>query len=65
VLASAVMGGVLWFSALWLNAFILMPGWRWIALLVLISIGSLTYFGVGQLIGAFRLGELKGALRRG
>jgi putative peptidoglycan lipid II flippase len=64
VLASFIMGAVLWFAALWLNPFILMPGLRWIALLVLIGIGALVYFGVGHLIGAFRLSEFRRAFRR-
>ncbi len=40
------------------------PGLRWIALLLLIVLGSLSYFGIGQMIGAFRMFELKAALRR-
>jgi len=64
VLASLAMGAVLWFAALWLNPFLLMPGIRWLALLALIGLGALTYFGTGQLIGAFRFGELRAAFRR-
>ena len=59
------MGGVLWFAALWLNPLLLIAGIRWLALLALIGLGALSYFGVGHLIGAFRLGELRTALRRG
>ena len=64
VVASLIMGLVLWGAALVLNLFILMPGLRWLALLLLIGIGALSYFITGQLIGAFRLSELKTALRR-
>lgn len=64
IVAALIMGAVLWFAALWLNPFILMPGLRWIALLVLIGIGAVVYFGVGHLIGAFRLSEFRRALRR-
>lgn len=64
VLASLVMGGVLWGVGLVLNPFILMPGLRWIALLLLIAIGAVSYFAVGRLLGAFRKGELKAAFRR-
>ena len=64
VLASLLMGVVLW--ALWMlmGPLFGIPGLRWIALLVLIVLGSLSYFGIGQLIGAFRLSELRGSLRR-
>ncbi|WP_371228820.1 murein biosynthesis integral membrane protein MurJ [Roseovarius sp. 2305UL8-3] len=64
VIASLVMGGVLWFAALALNAFILIPVLRWLALLLLIAIGAGTYFGVGLMLGAFRRGELREAFRR-
>ena len=36
-----------------------------LALLILIAIGAVTYFGIGHLIGAFRIGEFRHALRRG
>ena len=64
VLASLLMGVVLW--ALWIlmGPLFGIAGVRWIALLVLIVLGSLSYFGIGQLIGAFRLSELRGSLRR-
>jgi len=31
----------------------------------LVGIGGVTYFGTGQMIGAFRLAEFKAAVRRG
>ncbi len=64
MLASALMGAVLW--AVWVAMIPLFgtSGLRWIALLVLISIGSLSYFGFGQLLGAFRMSELRAAIRR-
>ena len=64
VVASLIMGVVLWVAALVLNPFILLPGWRWLGLLLLITLGTLSYFGAGQMIGAFRMSELKGAFRR-
>lgn len=64
VLASAVMGGVLWFAGLALNPFILMSGVRWIALLVLIIVGASSYFMAGRVLGAFRKGELRAAFKR-
>ena len=64
VVASLVMGVVLWFAALTLNPFMITPGLRWLALALLLIIGALTYFAVGQLIGAFRASELRAAFRR-
>ena len=36
-----------------------------LALVLLLIIAAVSYFGVGQLIGAFRLSEFKSAMRRG
>ena len=58
------MGGVLMGLTLTLGPAFGVPGWRWLALLVLISAGSAAYFLFGHLIGAFRLQEFKGAMRR-
>ena len=64
VLASVLMGVVLWaVSALLTPAFGL-GGWRWLALLGLIAAGTLAYFLLGQLLGAFRIAEFKAAMRR-
>ena len=64
VLAAIVMGAVLhglqWALAPWLGA----GGVRYLALLALIVGGSVTYFAFGQAIGAFKLNELRSALRR-
>lgn len=65
VLASGVMALVLWGVAAAMSPFLGMPWWRGLALAVLVAIGALTYFGTGQLLGAFRLAEFKSALRRG
>ena len=64
VVASVVMALVLWIAASVLNPFLGMPWWRALALAALIGIGVLVYFGMGQLIGAFRLAEFRAALRR-
>ena len=63
-LASAIMGGVLWGLFVLLTPFFGIGGWRWLALLVLIVSGVLSYFAAGQLLGAFKLSELRAALRR-
>nr|WP_217430397.1 murein biosynthesis integral membrane protein MurJ [Sulfitobacter algicola] len=64
IAASLVMGAILWVSA-WLMAPALqMAGIRYLALAGLIAIGIISYFGVGQLIGAFRFSEFRTAMKR-
>ncbi|MEX0285836.1 MAG: murein biosynthesis integral membrane protein MurJ [Paracoccaceae bacterium] len=63
-LAAAVMGGVLWLCALALGPLLNTGGWRYVALAVLVGIGIVTYFGAGQVLGAFRLSEFRQATRR-
>lgn len=63
--ASVVMGIVLVATNVALQPFIGLPWWRGLALLILIGVGALSYFGVGQLIGAFKISEFRNAVRRG
>ncbi|MFD1196437.1 murein biosynthesis integral membrane protein MurJ [Seohaeicola saemankumensis] len=63
--ASVAMGAALWLATVWMSPFFAMAGWRYLALLGLILIGIVSYFGIGQLIGAFRLGEFRRAFQRG
>lgn len=65
IAASIVMGACLWGAMAVLNPFLGMAGLRYGALAALIVIGMLSYFGTGQLIGAFQLSEFKRTLRRG
>ena len=65
LIASAAMGVVLWFGNVILQPVLGMPWWRGLALLALILLGALSYFGIGHLIGAFRVSEFRSALRRG
>ncbi|WP_299780728.1 murein biosynthesis integral membrane protein MurJ [uncultured Roseobacter sp.] len=64
VVASAVMGAALWFSNVTLSPFLGIPWWRALALMVLIGIGMISYFGTAHLIGAIRIGEIRQALGR-
>src|SRR6056297_555181 len=64
VLASVLMGGVLWGAALVLGPFLAMGGWRWLALTLLVGFGVVSYGLFGQGLGAFRVQELRGQLRR-
>ncbi|MEC8292298.1 MAG: lipid II flippase MurJ, partial [Pseudomonadota bacterium] len=65
VAASLAMGAVLWMANVALTPFLGMAGLRYGALAVLVLIGMASYFGIGQLIGAFHLAEFKDAMRRG
>ncbi|MGB3243958.1 MAG: murein biosynthesis integral membrane protein MurJ [Sulfitobacter sp.] len=62
--ASAVMGVVLFAVNASLLPMLGIPWWRGLALLILITLGAISYFGIGHLIGAFRLSEFKSAMRR-
>ena len=65
LLASLVMGVALYWTNVTIQPLLGVPWWRGLALLTLLGVAGLSYFGVGQLIGAFRLSEFKGALKRG
>lgn len=65
IAASFGMSVILWGAMVVMAPFFAMAGWRYLALLGLILIGMISYFGIGQLIGAFRLGEFKRAFQRG
>ncbi|SFQ17683.1 putative peptidoglycan lipid II flippase [Roseivivax halotolerans] len=62
--ASILMGVVLWGTQVVIGPFLASPGWRYLALLVLILVGMMSYGILGQLLGAFRLSEFVGAFRR-
>jgi putative peptidoglycan lipid II flippase len=64
LLASAAMGLTLWVMAQALAPMLHAPG-RALALLALVSVGTLVYFGIGIAIGAFRPADLRAAMRRG
>jgi len=64
ILAACVMGAVLWMGALALEPLLSGPA-RALALAGLIVAGIATYFGFGGFIGAFRLSDLRAAMRRG
>ena len=64
VVAALLMGVVLWGLTLMLGPLFGMGAWRWLALLVLVVLGAVTYFAIGQLLGAFRIQDFRNALRR-
>lgn len=65
VLASVLMGVVLWAMTLLLGPFLGTPGWRYLALATLIAAGIASYLAIAEIIGALRLSEFRRALRRG
>lgn len=64
VLASLLMGVALWGGSLLLGPLLGTPGWRYLALALLVTLGALAYFALGTLTGAFRLAEWRAALTR-
>ena len=64
-IAALLMGAALlpawWLLTPWLQ----LAGLRFAALGLLVTWGAVVYFGVGHLIGAFRLSDLRRAMRRG
>ena len=64
IMASVLMGALLWGMQLILNPMLGAATWRYLALALLVATGVIGYFGIGQMIGAFRLTEFRRALRR-
>ena len=58
------MGACLWIATLILGPLFGMGRLRYAALLVLVAVGAVSYFGAGSAIGAFRLADFRSALRR-
>ncbi|MBC7132318.1 MAG: murein biosynthesis integral membrane protein MurJ [Roseovarius sp.] len=64
VLASGVMGAVLWGTWVALGPLLALGGWRWLGLLGLIGAGAVSYGIAGQAVGAFSMAEIRGRMRR-
>ncbi len=64
IVAAIGMGVILAISATIMKPFFGTATIRYAALALLVSIGIISYFGIGHLIGAFRMGEFRRALRR-
>jgi putative peptidoglycan lipid II flippase len=64
LLAAIGMGAVLMLATILLAPALGTQGWRYVALLVVVLSGIVSYFGIGALIGAFRLSDFKAAVRR-
>jgi len=65
VAASVLMGAGLWSGVLVWGPLLGLPGWKYLGLAILVGGGIGVYAILGQLLGAFRVGEFRRALRRG
>lgn len=64
ILASLAMGAVLFGLAALLQPMLGAPSLRYFGLLLLVTGGIVSYFAIGQMLGAFRLADFKAAMRR-
>jgi len=64
LLASIVMGAALIGLQLLLNPMFGAGAWRYLALLLLVTLGMVSYFIAGHIFGAFKLSEFKRMMRR-
>lgn len=62
--AAAVMGAVLWAFTTAAGGLFAPGGGKALGLALLVGLGVVSYFGTAHLIGAFRLSDLRGAVRR-
>lgn len=62
--AAFVMGAVLWIATVLLRPALGTDYIRYIALLALIGLGAASYCGAAHLLGALKLSEIRGAMRR-
>ena len=65
IAASLMMGGVVWAVAWALSGALETSGLRYAALLAVVTFGAVVYAFAGQMLGAFRLADLRQSLRRG
>jgi putative peptidoglycan lipid II flippase len=64
IAASLAMGVVLFGLSTVLQPLLSASGLRYVGLMILVITGIVSYFAVGQMLGAFRLAEFKAAMRR-
>jgi putative peptidoglycan lipid II flippase len=57
ILASLIMGAALWLGSIALTPMLNAHLWRFLALTLLVTLGIVSYFGTGALIGAFRISD--------
>ena len=64
VIAALLMGAVVWGVMVTLNPLFGTPGVKYLALLGLILVGFIAFFGIAQLLGGFVWSEIRSSLRR-
>ena len=64
ILAALGMGAILFATATMMQPYFAVATVRYLALLILIMTGIVSYFGIGHLIGAFKISEFRRNLRR-
>jgi putative peptidoglycan lipid II flippase len=64
ILASLAMGAILYALNAVLLPLLVNPAWKLPVLIALVAAGMVSYFGIGQMIGGFRLSEFKRNLKR-
>ena len=64
VIASILLGVVLYALQVMLLPLLGTPGWRYAALAVLLILGGFAYYLIGKAIGAFSAADLKASMRR-
>jgi putative peptidoglycan lipid II flippase len=62
--ASLIMGVAMWGTLILLGPLFGQSGLRYLALLLLLGVGGVSYALAGQVLGAFRMSEFRNALRR-
>lgn len=65
LVASLVMGAVVWLAYQQFSWLFYLPTWRYLSLLALIALGAVSYFVATHVLGAMKLSEMKQSLRRG
>jgi putative peptidoglycan lipid II flippase len=58
------MGAAMWFISLLLTGLLETPYLRYVALIILLTVGFLSYFGMAQITGALRIKDLRQATKR-
>jgi putative peptidoglycan lipid II flippase len=64
LIAALAMGAVLFAASVLLGPALGTHGWRYLALAALVAMGILSYFGIGTLIGAFRIADFANLRRQ-
>lgn len=64
LIASIAMGGVLWLVNIQLTPMFVAGSWRYLALVLLVASGMISYLLIAQVVGAFQIREFRASLRR-